>query len=154
MNPNLGKDEGHRTGGIFPQGRVLLVDDDISDLEYHHSLLRCLGQTVVTCPSYTKAMDFLERENFDLVLVSQGSSAFEGRPVLEHALQIKPRVPVLVLARSENMRCYCDAMQLGAIDYLRKPVLPSEMREAILVQIHGDEAALDDLPQDEVRAFG
>ena len=54
-------------------------------------------------------------------LPSQGTPAFEGRQVLERALQLHPKVPVLVVARVLDMHCYLEAMDLGAIDYLERP---------------------------------
>ena|SRR5271167_3010206 len=115
----------------LPRGTVLLIDDDVADLECHFSLLRGLGQEVVACSSHTEAVKLFARETFDLVLVSQGSSAFEGRVVLERALEVNREVPVVVLARHEDMVCYCAAMRLGARDYIRKPVSLPEMRELI-----------------------
>jgi PleD family two-component response regulator len=41
--------------------------------------------------------------------------------VLERSLQLHPKVPVLVVARALDRRCYFEAMDLGAIDYLERP---------------------------------
>ena len=82
---------------------------------------------MATCVSYDAALDFLEAERFDLVVLSQGSSAFEGRRVLEHALALDRSTQVLVVAHCLNMSCYLEAMQLGARDYLEEPVSEREM---------------------------
>lgn len=65
--------------------------------------------------------EFACRRHFDFVVVSQGTYAFEGRCVLERLVEINRRVAVLILAAWHDMRCYLDAMQVGAIDYLEKP---------------------------------
>ena len=104
------------------KGHVLVVDEDRGDLVYYRTVLQRMGCTVVTCGSYGEALDCLRSERFDLVVLSQGSSAFEGRHVLEHALAIDRDRSVLVVARSLDMGCYLEAMQLGARDYLEEPV--------------------------------
>jgi two-component system, NtrC family, phosphoglycerate transport system response regulator PgtA len=69
----------------------------------------------------------LALEVFDLIIVSQRSPNFEGRRVLACAMEKDRRMPVLVLTRSIEMPCYLEAMQLGACDYLEKPLPPSEI---------------------------
>jgi FixJ family two-component response regulator len=69
----------------------------------------------------------LGSEVFDIVVVSQGSRRFEGRCVVERAIAMDRRLPVVVVARALDMPCYLEAMQLGAVDYLEEPVTVSEM---------------------------
>lgn len=112
------------------RGNVLVVDEEPADRVYYRTVLQGLGCTVLTCGSYDEAMDFLEAERFDLVVLSQGSSAFEGRRVLERALALDRSTQVLVVAHCLNMSCYLEAMQLGARDYLEEPVAEQEMVRA------------------------
>ena len=65
--------------------------------------------------------------SFDFVMVSQGSRNFEGRCVVERAIEIDRRLPVLVVARCLDMGCSSEAMQLGAVDYQAEPVTLSEI---------------------------
>jgi DNA-binding NtrC family response regulator len=102
-------------------GTVLLVFEEPQDLEHYGSILCTLGYSIRMCNSVAEGIKALETEDFSLVLVSQGTPAFEGRQVLERSLQLHPNVPVLVIARVLDMHCYLDAMDLGAIDYLERP---------------------------------
>jgi FixJ family two-component response regulator len=74
------------------------------------------------------------------VIVSQGTPAFEGRQLLERALRLRPEVPVLVLARVLDIRCYLEAMELGATDYLEGPE-PQDLAWVVDTQMHRAEAA-------------
>jgi DNA-binding NtrC family response regulator len=112
------------------KGNVLVVDEDTADLVYYRTVLQRARCAVVTCSSYDKALECLEAEHFDLVVLSQGSCAFEGRRVLERAIAIDRAGQVLVVARVLNMSCYLEAMQLGARDYLEEPVPEHEMIRA------------------------
>ncbi len=112
------------------KGTVLVVDEDPADLVYYRTVLQRAGCAVVTCGSYDEALNCLGAEHFDLVVLSQGSSSFEGRRVLEKAVEIDRDNQVLVVARVLNMSCYLEAMQLGARDYLEEPVPEPDMIRA------------------------
>ena len=109
------------------RGRVLLVDEEPGDREYCRTTLQAQKFEVRTCGSYSEALRCLDTEAFDFIIVSQGSHAFEGRCVLEHAVEIDRRLPALVVARHHDMGCYLEAMQLGAVDYVEKPLSPAEI---------------------------
>jgi two-component system C4-dicarboxylate transport response regulator DctD len=114
---------------------VLLVFEELEDLEDYGSLLSTLGYSIRMCNSAAEGIKTLETENFSLVIVGQGTPAFEGRQVLERSLQLDPNVPVLIIARALNVHCYLDAMDLGAIDYLERPE-PEDMAWVVNAQIH------------------
>jgi two-component system C4-dicarboxylate transport response regulator DctD len=108
-----------------PGGRmvsILLVDEDANDLRLFSSLFQQKGFAVRACDTHADALRWLESEIFDFVIVSQGSPKFEGRSVLKRANEIDRRLPVVVLARCADVGCYLEAIQLGALDYLEKPV--------------------------------
>ena len=114
--------------------KILLVDESLRDLQYYAAVLQERGHEVRIAPSYAEGWLALEREHFDFVIVSQGSSEFEGRVLVQRAIEIERYRPVLVLTDCLDMGCYLEAMQLGAADYLEKPVLPSEI--ARLIETH------------------
>ena len=115
--------------------KVLLVSEDPEALHYYFTLLQSWGYRVRACRCYEEGVGRLASEVFDLVVVSQGSRSFEGKCVLERALQVNRRSPVLVLARRPDMPCYLEAMQLGAADYLVEPFTFSQV-EQVLKQHH------------------
>jgi DNA-binding NtrC family response regulator len=114
---------------------VLLVFEEPQELESYGSILCTLGYNIRMCNSAAEGIKALETENFSLVIIGQGTPAFEGRQVLERSLQLDPGVPVLIIARALNVRCYLDAMDLGAIDYLERPE-PDDMAWVVNAQIH------------------
>jgi len=114
-----------------PRLRTLLVDEDPSDIRYYYGVLRALGHDVVVSASYPDALSLLEQENFDMAVVSQGTPAFEGRPVVAKALEINPGLPVLVVARTLDIDCYLEAMELGAVDYLERCAAPRDFMRSV-----------------------
>ena len=113
------------------QGKILLMHTDRGGLTYYQSTLQKLGCQVHATSSYIEALSRLTSERFDLVVVSQGGPAFEAKDILQKAIEIDRRLPVLVLTRHLDMSCYLEAMQLGAVDYLEEPLKPDEMIRAV-----------------------
>ncbi|PYV01353.1 MAG: hypothetical protein DMG26_13780 [Acidobacteria bacterium] len=111
--------------------RVLLVDENTEDLHVYAEVLRRQGCDVRACGSFHEGRDCLEAGSFDLVIVSQGSHAFEGRPLLEQAIETDREVPVVVVATSVDIQAYLDAMQLGARDYIEKPLSASQLVDMV-----------------------
>ena len=97
------------------KGKLLLAIEDRGELQYYRTILEGLKYSVRACRSFAEAARVLQSETFDLVVISQGTRQFEGRLVLERAMEIDRRIPVVVLARYLEMRCYMEAMQLGAV---------------------------------------
>jgi DNA-binding NtrC family response regulator len=112
---------------VVGRGKALLVVEEPEALHYYCNILEGWGYHVRACHSYEEGVCCLGSEVFDLVMVSQGSRRFEGRCVVERAIEIDRRLPVVVVARALDMPCYLEAMQLGAVDYLEEPVTVSEM---------------------------
>jgi len=115
--------------------RVLLVDEEASDIKTLRLSLEGQGFDVFTCVNYEAAIRFLESSPVDFVIVSQGTLAFEGRQVLDRAMQLDRHRPVVVVTRCMNMQCYLEAMQMGALDYLEKPVPPAELSRFVRAHV-------------------
>jgi response regulator RpfG family c-di-GMP phosphodiesterase len=122
----------------YPEERelkLLLVDEDASDLDYYAEILRYLGYSVVPINSYVRAAATLGRERFDLVIVDQGSANFEGRSVLSRAVELDRHVPVLVLTRAVDVQKPLTAAEVRGLvsDYVKAPgasfqdIMPYEM---------------------------
>jgi len=107
--------------------RLLVVDENLEDLLYYSAVLQRQGYEVHSISSYKDGAASVGREDFDLILLSQGSPSFEGRSVLSRAIERDRHAPVVVLSRTIDMPCYIEAMQCGALDYMEKPWLPSEI---------------------------
>jgi len=128
-----GNDNPHlpSTQPCLPRGRVLLVDEDEKDLKYFTTLLGRMGYSVRAFANYREAEGYLEHEHFDFVIVNQGSPAFETHHLVEFTLARNRHTPVVVLTRCLEMSCYLEAMQLGAADYLEKPLAPAEFERLV-----------------------
>lgn len=141
MLPKASDSAGALREQSVPRAKVLLVDDQLRDLHYYAAILQEQGYAVQSCVSYNEGVRCLETQSFDFIVVSQGSHAFEGRLLVRRALEIDRRTPILVLTRSVDMDCYLEAMQLGAVDYLEKPLAPAEMARVVETHLRPRSAA-------------
>ena len=112
---------------FVPPRSILLVDPEANDRERYARYLRERGFAVCACGSYEEGARSLKAKHYDMVIVDQGGPAFEGEFVLQLSMARNRKVPVLVLARHCDMPAYLEAMQVGAVDYLEKPVDPETL---------------------------
>ena len=144
MIPSDNEPSLHPTQSTLPRGRILLVDEDEKDLKHFTTLLGRMGYSVRAFMDHREAEGCLEHEHFDFVIVSQGSPAFETRDLVQLTLARDRHTPLVVLTRCLEMKCYLEAMQLGAADYLEKPLAPAEFERLVTTHCnprHGEISA-------------
>jgi DNA-binding NtrC family response regulator len=112
---------------LWKTRKVLIFDEDIEDLTQLAEPFEAHGFEVHKCTSVETAKRSVEREEFDFALVDQGSPAFEGIRVIRHLIRYNLHTPFVVIARGKDPQCYQQALALGAMDYLEKPVAAAEM---------------------------
>jgi DNA-binding NtrC family response regulator len=131
MGSGIATHRAQENSHILWRGRVLLVEPDARDRQYYASILQQQGFEVRVCRSYKEGERSLADGSVDFAVINQGSRAFEGRALLERVLAIDRHIPVVVLTRSVDMNCYLDSMQIGAVDYLEKPLSPEQIVRVI-----------------------
>ena len=117
--------------GIPLGKKVLVIEKEAKDREHFSSILRQHGFVVNECDSPAQGVSLVGEEKYDFILVEQGSHAFEGRAVLERVLELDRHLPTVVLTRCVDMDCYLEAMQMGAIDYLEKPISDEDILKVV-----------------------
>ena len=134
MAPGVAVGQNPLLAQLLIRRKILVVDENSKDRTYLMAILSEHGYDVRACASAAEGARCLEEDRYDFVVVSQGSHAFEGRAVLERIVDIDRGIPVVVLTHCVEMACYIEAMQLGAVDYLEKPISAPEILR--VVQTH------------------
>ena len=124
--------------------RILAVDDDAAILELVSDVLSEQGMAVKTALSGEEALELLERESFDLVLLDIMMKGVSG---LEVCRRIRDTVscPILFLSAKNDVKDIVQGLGLGADDYLTKPFALEEL--AARVQAHLRAQARKQRPQ-------
>ncbi|HDM75435.1 MAG TPA: sigma-54-dependent Fis family transcriptional regulator [Deltaproteobacteria bacterium] len=108
--------------------RILVVDDEVIARENLEHILKKEGYEVVSVDSGTRALDELERKEFDLVLTDLRMQHVDGMQVLERTKSTYPDVEVIVITGYATVCSAVEAMQKGAYHYLAKPYNIDEVR--------------------------
>ncbi len=110
---------------------ILLVDEDEPLRLVLGMLLENEGYAVTTCGDEAEAIALIESRSFDFVITDHSSSGVDGLRLLEAAKQRDSRTPVLLMASLYEMGPYIEAMNLGALDYLSKPLDYAEIQRLV-----------------------
>jgi len=104
---------------------ILLVEDDIDLSLIEKTILMEEGYNVVTAATGADALGLLEVYKIDLVVLDLNLPDINGEALLGKMKKIKPKIKVIIMTGQEDIDSYIHTLQLGAIDYLIKPVSPN-----------------------------
>ncbi|MBI5443275.1 MAG: sigma-54-dependent Fis family transcriptional regulator [Deltaproteobacteria bacterium] len=111
--------------------RVLVVDDDAAvrrTLEMH---LTRQGYDVETAADGRAGVDKGSSEAVDLVLLDLRLPKLDGFEVLQELKARRPALPIIVITAYDDMQTAIEAIRLGALDHLGKPLDLEELGEAL-----------------------
>ena len=103
--------------------KLMVVDDEPVVLSTMQRLLRRRGyKNCVLCSSGQEALERLEVDSVNVVLLDLLMPEVDGLTVLEQAKPRHPRTEFIVITAVEDVEQAVKALRLGAYDYLIKPV--------------------------------
>jgi len=111
--------------------RILVVDDEPTQLELVGGFLRRQGFEVATAPSGRAAVARFKQEPFDLVLTDQRMPDLSGLEVLEAVRAASPDTAVVIMTAYGTIETAVSAVKAGAADYLAKPLNLDELLHRI-----------------------
>ena len=101
---------------------ILVVDDDQDVSLMLKDRLTFLGFYVTTANNGAKAMSMLKTLTVDGILLDIQMPVMNGMTMLEQLREQDGSLPVIVMTAEPNKKKLIQAMELGANDYLVKPV--------------------------------
>jgi adenylate cyclase len=133
--------------------RLLVADDNKVNRLLLGRSLEVLGHHVASAENGRIALEMLRREPFDLLLLDMEMPEMTGFEVLEHLVadsQLRD-LPVIVTSSLEGVAHVARCIELGADDYLPKPVNPVLLRARINSSL--EKKRLRDQQKELVRRF-
>ncbi|MBM3445518.1 MAG: bifunctional response regulator/alkaline phosphatase family protein [Bacteroidetes bacterium] len=106
---------------------VLWVDDEIEILEAHRLFLEMKGYRVVCMTNGFDALDYLQKESVDLILLDESMPGMSGLETLQRIKRLHPHVPVVLVTKNETESLMEEAIGAQITDYLIKPVNPNQV---------------------------
>jgi two-component system, cell cycle response regulator len=114
----------------IPTSSLLVVDDNSMNRIMLSRYITKLGYQATMAENGRQALEKLQSEPFDLVLLDVEMPEMDGYQVLEH-LKADPRlrdIPVIMISAVEELESVVKCIELGAQDYLPKPFNPVLLR--------------------------
>jgi signal transduction histidine kinase/CheY-like chemotaxis protein len=112
-------------------GNILVVDDERSIRTTLKAFLEEDGHCVETAEEAESAMGLLQCTPFDVVLTDIILPKVSGVDLLRRIRELSPQVMVIMMTGEPTLETACESLQLGATDYLQKPVSKSEILKAV-----------------------
>ncbi len=106
---------------------VLLVDDEVDFLETLTKRLRRRNVNTFEAINSHEAFQVLQHEAIDVVVLDVKMPGIDGIQALREIKRLYPSVEVIMLTGHANVEVALEGMELGAFDYLMKPMDTDEL---------------------------
>jgi len=117
---------------------VLIVDDEENARIGLKKLLVLDGFQVGAVSNGYEALEYLARESVDLVITDINMPEMNGLVFLRELNRSHPAINVIMVTAYGGVESYLEAMNLGAFEYLNKPVRIEELK-AVMARIFNRE---------------
>lgn len=98
---------------------ILIVDDEKAICDLIHINLTAAGYVCRSVQDGIQAIDLIEKERFDLILLDIMLPGADGYDVMEYIRPLK--IPVIFITAKHEVKDRVKGLRLGAEDYLVKP---------------------------------
>ncbi len=118
--------------------RVMIVDDDPIVADSLSELLQEMGHTCCTAGDGNEALSLLDdaagahgQPPVGLVIADVNMPRCDGLELLKRIRKKHPAVALIIITGFGKIEAAVEAIRLGAVDYLTKPVVDDELRIAV-----------------------
>jgi DNA-binding NtrC family response regulator len=110
---------------------ILVVDDEENAREGLSKILSKEGYRVETAANGKEAIDSLKRQRYDLVITDMRMPLMDGFEVLREIKKMDENIGVIMITAYGEVESYLEAMNMGAFEYINKPVRVNELKRVI-----------------------
>lgn len=110
---------------------ILIVDDEAIVRESIADWLKDAGYQVVTAESGEEALELIEKQDFSVLVLDVRLPGKTGITVLKEVKALRPDIKSIIITAYPSTELAEEAMKLGAVDYLIKPIAPDELERLI-----------------------
>ncbi len=133
--------------------RILWVDDEIAGLKSHILFLEGRGFDVTTAPNGEDALAMISEDGFDAVLLDEQMPGMRGMQVFERIRDTHPRLPIVMVTKSEEEQLMDQAIGRRIDDYLVKPINPNQVLSVLKRLLEGSQIRHQTIAQEFSRRY-
>jgi two-component system OmpR family response regulator len=111
--------------------KILIVDDENDFRETIIQRLRARKVEIEGADSGLKALEMLDAQDFDVIVLDVKMPGMDGIETLREIKLKKPLVEVIMLTGHASVESGIQGMQLGAVDYVMKPVALDDLMDKL-----------------------
>lgn len=110
---------------------ILVVDDEKDTCLLLSQVLQKEGFIVYTAHSGQEGLNVLRHKKIDLVITDLKMPEMDGMTLLREARRLRTKIKFIMMTAFGEIETYLDAINLGAFDYLNKPMEINDIRNAV-----------------------
>jgi DNA-binding response OmpR family regulator len=114
-----------------PNVHILIVDDDKAICDYMQTLLEKDGFTVKALSDSTLVEDEVRQGSYHVIILDLMMPKLDGIEVLKRIRSIDNDVAVVIFTAHPNLDSAVAALQLSAVNYIKKPFNVDEFRKVL-----------------------
>ncbi len=107
--------------------KILIVDDEVLIRESLQASLVHAGHETKTVDNGERALDELDRDDYDLIITDLMMDGIGGIELIEKVREKDPTLPIIIITGYGKLESAVEALRLGAADYLLKPYNVDEL---------------------------
>jgi DNA-binding response OmpR family regulator len=112
--------------------RILIIDDEENIRRVIRLALGAAGYEVGEAGDGLRGLEaYNDGSNWDAVLLDQKMPGMDGLETLRELRKCQPDAVVIMMTAYASIELAVDAMKLGATDFVRKPMTPEILRNAV-----------------------
>jgi two-component system response regulator (stage 0 sporulation protein F) len=117
--------------------RLLIIDDEVDVREFAANFFRRRKIDTITASSCEEAMDILEKQKPYLVLLDIKMPGIDGIETLKRIKERDQNTKVIMVTsrKPEEEEAFDKCRQLGALDYIHKPLELDELEKIVLREL-------------------
>ena len=128
---------------------ILIVEDDHTFAQLLQVFLQKNGHDVAMAANIKTAQQLISQNTYSLLLLDYRLPDGIGLDVLTSARSAGLTVPAILMTSFNDVRTAVKAIQLGAADYITKPVNPEELLMIVNNTLGGKKTPTEDQPDDQ-----
>jgi DNA-binding NtrC family response regulator len=115
----------------MPLTPILIVDDEPIARESLRDWLEYAGYKVVTAETGEQAIELIAKRDFSVIILDVRLPGRTGIAVLKEIKEKKPDTKAIIITAYPTSDLTAEALRLGAIDYLVKPIVPDDLERLV-----------------------
>lgn len=130
--------------------RILSIDDEAMNNKIVARIMKDEPMyEVMPATSGAQALEFLEKQNFDLILLDLMMPEMDGLETLKRIRQ-KWQIPVVIMTADKTLDTSVEFAKFGCDDYLTKPLQPLLLKEVVHNMVENERTLYSELKEKTV----